>query len=693
MGDIKKQAIHRDAFFTDESRLFRYPEEPEAGDRVIIRFRAAREDKIDVYLVINGNEKPMTPSMTKGVFTYYDCEIVMPKHKILYYFKIESEDETCYFSKMGCSAEPDPQYFYRATPGFHTPDWAKGAVFYQIYVDRFCNGNPDNDVETDEYFYINGHSVRIKDWNELPKAFDVRCFYGGDLQGVYQKLDYLQELGVDVIYFNPLFVSPSNHKYDSQDYDYIDPHIAVIKKDKDGLLPEGESSNKLAEKYIARTTDKENLEASNEYFAMLVEEIHRRGMKVVLDGVFNHCGSFNRWLDREQIYEGQNGYKAGAYVDRNSPYYDYFKFHEDEEKEWPYNNSYDGWWGHDTLPKLNYEGSEELVDDILRIAAKWVSPPYNVDGWRLDVAADLGHSERFNHEFWARFRKAVRDANPNAIILAEHYGDASAWLQGDQWDTVMNYDAFMDPIGWFMTGLDKHSDEFDWGLIGNGGWFMYNILSNMSKFQYPSLITAMNELSNHDHSRFLTRTNSTVGRIATRGSEAAGRGLRYGRFRAAVVFQMTWPGAPTIYYGDEAGVVGWTDPDNRRTYPWGHEDYELIEFHKYLIRMHKEISCLKTGCMKPLVGTQGLIAYGRFDEKNQAIIIINHLDEDRNVTLPAWQLEIPEGDGVLTRIMQTTDRYYSVGIVKEDVHNGNVRVRVPGGSATILVAGKYGYLN
>ena len=183
-------------------------------------------------------------------------------------------------------------------------------------------------------------------------------------------------------------------------------------------------SNRNASRYINRVTGLENLEASNQLFIELVEELHRRGMRIILDGVFNHCGSFNKWMDRERIYEQQPGYEKGAYVSGDSPYRSFFKFYN--EHEWPYNAFYDGWWGHDTLPKMNYEDSPKLEEDILRIAKKWVSPPYNVDGWRLDVAADLGFSQEYNHEFWRKFRKVIKEANPEAIILEEHYGDASS---------------------------------------------------------------------------------------------------------------------------------------------------------------------------------------------------------------------------------------------------------------------------
>ena len=366
-----------------------------------------------------------------------------------------------------------------------------------------------------------------------------------------------------------------------------------------------------------------------------------RGMKVILDGVFNHCGSFNKWMDRERIYEGEEDYEPGAYVSADSPYRSYFRFFKEGPENWPYNGNYDGWWGHDTLPKLNYEDSVKLENYILYIGRKWVSPPYNVDGWRLDVAADLGRSNEYNHEFWQKFRRAVKDANPNALILAEHYGDPSDWLKGDEWDTVMNYDAFMEPVTWFLTGMEKHSDEAREELLGNIDNFIGSMAHHMSNMLTPSLQVAMNELSNHDHSRFLTRTNHMVGRVEHLGPEAANEYVNKAVMREAVVMQMTWVGAPTVYYGDEAGVCGFTDPDNRRTYPWGHEDQELIAFHKEAIRIHKEHPALKTGSLKILGGEENILSYARFKGHDRIIVVINNRSERAEVKVPVWEAEIP----------------------------------------------------
>ena len=633
--------MNKTALFCDGTEGYVYPTEPKESELVTFRFRTAKDDVDRVGLVTSADTYVMEKECTQGEFDYYTFETRLGEEPFRYCFEVQSGTEKYYYGRCGISREILEYYNFVVVPGFSTPDWAKGAVMYQIFTDRFYNGDKSNDVETNEYYYIGDYSQRVTNWDKYPANMGVREFYGGDLQGVMDKLDYLQDLGVEVVYFNPLFVSPSNHKYDIQDYDYIDPHYGKIVDDGGEVLPNGVTDNSQATKYKKRTTGLKNLEASNELFIKLVEELHRRGMKVILDGVFNHCGSFNKWMDRERIYEGEEDYEPGAYVSADSPYRSYFRFFKEGPENWPYNGNYDGWWGHDTLPKLNYEDSVKLENYILYIGRKWVSPPYNVDGWRLDVAADLGRSNEYNHEFWQKFRRAVKDANPNALILAEHYGDPSDWLKGDEWDTVMNYDAFMEPVTWFLTGMEKHSDEAREELLGNIDNFIGSMAHHMSNMLTPSLQVAMNELSNHDHSRFLTRTNHMVGRVEHLGPEAANEYVNKAVMREAVVMQMTWVGAPTVYYGDEAGVCGFTDPDNRRTYPWGHEDQELIAFHKEAIRIHKEHPALKTGSLKILGGEENILSYARFKGHDRIIVVINNRSERAEVKVPVWEAEIP----------------------------------------------------
>ena len=680
---LMRPVFNMAALFSDETENYVSPMEPKPGDTVKIRIRTQKDNADCVYFISGALKEEMKLEFTEGRFDYYMIEIEAGTEPIYYYFEIQDGQARCFYNKCGVSRDLQQSKSFCISPGFSTPDWAKGAVMYQIFTDRFCNGDKTNDVLDKEYIYIGEPTHQVKDWNKVPAHMGVREFYGGDLQGVMDKLDYLQDLGVEVVYFNPLFVSPSNHKYDIQDYDYIDPHFGKIVSDEGELVRDWEQDNIRATRYINRVTGLDNLEASNELFVTLVEELHRRGMKVILDGVFNHCGSFNKWMDRERIYEHQESYEKGAFITADSPYRTFFKFQN--EHEWPYNQFYDGWWGHATLPKLNYEESPKLEDYIIRIAKKWVSPPYNVDGWRLDVAADLGFSQEYNHTFWRRFRKAVKEANPNAIILAEHYGDPSSWLRGDQWDTVMNYDAFMEPMTWFFTGMEKHSDDYQPGMLGNADSFMGAMTYHMASMMAPSLQVAMNELSNHDHSRFLTRTNGKVGRVSTLGSGAASEGVKPEVMREAVVMQMTWPGAPTVYYGDEAGVCGFTDPDNRRTYPWGSEDQQMIAFHKSIIALHKKYPVLAHGSLKFLHGSYNCLAYGRFSRKCQIAVVFNNNTSEREIRIPVWQIGVTNRQ-VMRRIFLTDASGFTEEAAVYPVLSGEMTITMAGTSAVILIA-------
>ena len=673
--------LNKKAIFSDGTLTYRNPMEPEPGETVTIRCRTGKNNVDSVYFISGQVRQLMEKELTEGPFDYYKVEITVGQEPLLYFFEINAGRIRCFYNERGISKDLQEYYMFSIVPGFKTPDWAKGAVMYQIFVDRFYNADPSNDVENREYIYIKEGTKKVDDWYRLPDAMDVRSFYGGDLKGVMEKLDYLQELGVEVVYLNPIFVSPSNHKYDIQDYDYVDPHFGVIVNDGGEPLPEWENDNARASKYIQRVTDRENLEASNELLIKLIEEIHRRGMKIILDGVFNHCGSFNKWLDRERIYEGAQGYAPGAYVSADSPYRNFFKFNN--EHEWPYNPYYDGWWGHDTLPKLNYEQSRELYDYVLGVARKWVSPPFSADGWRLDVAADLGHTGEFNHKFWKDFRRVVKEANPQALIVAEHYGNPGAWLQGDEWDTVMNYDAFMEPITWFLTGMEKHSDEFRPDMLGNAENLVGALKHHMSNFLMPSMLVAMNELSNHDHSRFLTRTNHVVGRVGRLGHEKAEEGINKGVFREAVVAQFTMPGAPTIYYGDEAGLCGFTDPDNRRSYPWGREDLELLDFHKEMIRIHKENKVLTFGSILLLAAEQNMVSYARFDRRQQIVIAMNNREEEAPMEISVWETGIPL-ECELERLMLTTREGHTTEPERYRAVEGRLELRLPPFSSVIL---------
>lgn len=670
LGTIK--GIYKEALFSDGTADYRTPVECDPGDRVRIRFRTLK-DNVDKVLFIKTDmnseeEVAMKKVSSDELFDYYEIGTTVGSVPVCYYFEVLKGEEHCIYSRLGPEGNLGHRFYFTITPGFHVPEWMQGCVMYQIFTDRFRNGDPSNNVRTGEYSYLERSSEEVTDWNAPIDTLDVGRFYGGDLQGVLEKLPYLKALGVEAIYLNPIFVSPSNHKYDCQDYEHIDPHYTVIKKDGD---------------YDCRTADPVNLEASDRFFADFVKTCHEAGIRVIIDGVFNHCGSFNRMMDKAGIYQRTGGYELGAYISPDSIYRKYFRFEDQRREAWPGNDSYEKWWGNDTLPKLNYEESEELREYILSIGKKWVSAPYGVDGWRLDVAADLGHSEEYNHDFWRAYRKAVKEANPEAVIFAEHYGDAYPWLQGDQWDTIMNYDAFMEPVTWFLTGMEKHSDFYRPDLEGNGRAFFDGMKRAQCAMQTVSVMSAMNELSNHDHSRFLTRTNKTIGRLGDRGSQAASENLNYGLFSAAVVIQMTWPGAPAIYYGDEAGLCGWTDPDNRRPYPWGNENHQVLDFHTYMVSLHKH-PVFRRGSWKELYAGRYLIAYGRMCGKNIAFVVVNAGDCTQEVDLPLWQLGITD-DMTVTRVVKTDINRYNVGLHHRAARNGMLHCIMEPYSAKVYI--------
>ena len=729
--------LNMDAIFADETKEYVNPYDPDPGNTVCFRLRTAKNnvDAAFLHIVdgsdisesdtfdsnasssfnsIHGNPQniPMVKTDQDELFDYYSARYTVGSHELRYYFSIENtmkdtienidkntdkntgntgntgKNNVCnceikrryFYNKKGLHEGADPAYNFKIIPGFRTPDWAKGAVMYQIFVDRFYNGDKTNDPLDHEYLYI-GRVARAFNWDEPVLPDDVCNFYGGDLQGIIDKMGYLSSLGIEAIYLNPIFVSPSSHKYDIQDYDYVDPHFGVIKKDEGSVLTFDDFSNRYATKYMSRTADKVNLQASNELLIKMVEAAHRHGIKVILDGVFNHCGSFNKWLDKAGFYKTM-GYPGGAYAYQKSPYHNYFLWYD---RNWPNNDCYDSWWGNDNHPKLNYEDAPELYEYIMEVGRKWVSPPYNADGWRLDVAADLGRSPEFNHKFWQDFRKAVKSANPNAIILAEHYGDVSPWISGGEWDTVMNYDAFMEPLTWFLTGMNKHSEEHLPHLKGDAFAFESAMRYYMARFNIHALSVSMNQLSNHDHSRFLTRTSGQTGRLHTKGPAAAEEGVNKSIMMEAVVFQMTWPGAPTIYYGDEAGMTGWTDPDNRRPFPWGKEDKVIMELHQEAIALRKKYPVLRYGSTEFLWNEHGLISFGRWNKKEQIAVILNNNPWTKEIRLPVWKMGIRSG--TMRQILATHQNKVHKDIQPFTVESGTVALTMPGYSSMVLVIG------
>ncbi len=648
--------------FSDQTEMFFYPVQPKNYDTVTILFRTGRYQAEKVLLCVDGIKEEMQWAYDANDFDYYSVNVGLETRKVRYYFEIITKDERCWYGKKGVVFDEGYVTRFDIIPGFEVPEWLQGAVMYHIFVDRFANGNKSNDIANFEYRYLGRVSKWVKNWEEQPELFDVCNFHGGDLKGIIDKLDYLKDLGVEVIYLNPIFVSPTNHKYDTMDYHHIDPQIGRIVDKKNGVLSET------------------NLEASDKVFIRLVREAHKRKMRVIIDGVFNHCSHMGRWMDYAGLYKRSSPVRSGAFGNPRSRYRNYFRFYDKEHL------NFECWWNNQNLPKLNYEESKQLYDEIMRVGEKWVSEPFNADGWRLDVAADLGHSREFNHKFWRDFRYHVKKANPEAVIIAEHYDNAYPWLQGDQWDTVMNYTAFMEPVTWFLTGMEKHSDCFRPDLLGNPWSFEEAMREHCAEFMQTSLFAAMNQLDNHDHSRFLTRTNHYVGRLTQDNAKMAEFNVDKGVLRQAVVMQMTWPGAPTLYYGDEAGMCGFTDPDNRRAFPWGNIDVRLHRFYKKTIALRKTYPMLRTASCRIVYCDHGLLGYVRFTEKQQIYVMISTRDTEAKVEIPAWmagRAGYLETD-TLTRVLFTAGAEVRYEPKTFRLHYGILTLTVPPHSASVF---------
>lgn len=364
-----------------------------------------------------------------------------------------------------------------ASPEFRTPDWVKDAVFYQVFPDRFFNGDAGNDPEN------------TRPWGSKPT---VDNFMGGDLNGLAQKMGYLKSLGVNSLYLNPIFTAPSNHKYNTTDYDNVDPAFG-----------------------------------GNNAFKHLMETTRRNGMHVMLDGVFNHTSHQHDWFTDVREHGPQS-----KYWDRYEVYNWPIQYHRDAEGVLR-SRDYNSWWDYATLPELNTEHPqvrETFLTGQNAVVKKWMKE-YGIDGWRMDVADEV------EADFWREARKQIKATDPDAYLLAEKWDDASAMLQGDQFDGAMNYRYFQQPAVSFFAKKEITADDF----------------VNRLKNNYPreAQFAAFNLLSSHDTPRFIT--------------EAGGD---WYRMRPAAIFQMTYVGAPVIYYGEELGLEGGKDPDSRRAFPW-----------------------------------------------------------------------------------------------------------------------------
>lgn len=629
--------VEWDGLFHDQGPLFDLAPEPTSTQSVTLKLRTFKGDITSAnikYWDTADNAFHWIPMVwdsndPTGTFDYWRGTIPASSSIKYYRFQINDGSSTVWYNAYGpSSSEPSSGDFF-IIPDFKTPDWLKNGVMYQIFPDRFYNGNPSNDVQTGEYTY-NGTPTEKKAWGSSvyadPGYNNSLVFFGGDLEGIDQKLGYIKNtVGANILYLNPIFKAPTNHKYDTQDYMTVDPAFGT-----------------------------------NSTLQTLASHIHSsaNGPKgyLILDGVFNHTGDSHPWFDKYNNFSTQ-----GAYESKSSPWFNYYTF-----TAWP--NSYASFLGFSSLPKLNYGQSGSAVRGIIynntdSIAKSYLNSPYSIDGWRLDAAQYVdangnNGSDATNHQIWSEFRNAVKGVNRNAAIIGEYWGNANPWTaQGNQWDAATNFDGFTQPVSEWITGKDYQNNpaslstsQFDSWLRGTRANYPTNVQQSM-----------MNFLSNHDIPRFGTRAEGDIWKTYL-----------------ALFFQMTYVGTPTIYYGDEYGMQGGADPDNRRTFDWsqGTSSNSAVALTRKLISIRNEYPALRTGSFMTLLtdDPNKIYAYGRFDAKNRIAVVLNNDTVSHTVTVPVWQLSMTNGSTVTDKISGKT---YTV-------QNGTVTITINGHYGAIL---------
>ena len=580
----------RKGYYVDLNRI--------SDEQYELRFNWFPSLPADLIALIDGVSFPLYRLGITGNQEVFHCLFTCPRTFCNIKIKIQGADNILFWGAEGFSFQEDgvTPYLLELSnyPIFSVPEWVSHSVIYQIFPDRFCNGDPSNDPDfSEDYYkdcrtppppgeYLPAHAEYfhlVEDWYDisylkqspwLPEGKpDWWCFYGGDIEGVRQKLPYLKDLGVNLLYFNPLWQAKSNHKYDAADFKKVDPHFATEDEMK-----------------------------------AFVKEAHQNGMKIILDVAFNHTGEAF-WAFRDVVEKGPN-----------SPYwlwYDWYK--------WPLPNPlppdfnpreyYQCWWGIKDMPDLNYDLSRphpaenyvrdinkavpnrSLVNHILECVQWWLMN-IDIDGFRLDIPNEVPYW------FWELFRQEVRAMKPDAWLVGEIWHSGKGWVNHHYFDSVMNYAYFKDPVlEFFILGIcDKKN-------------FCARIENGLAQYPIQGIKAMMNLLGSHDTIRILELANGDVSRL-----------------KLALLFQMTFIGAPHIYYGDEIAMLGGKDPDNRRPFNWKWEEnpvaIDLREYYKNLIKLRLSNPLLMDGEFRFLPAPEGLLAWRRYNENGRIDVVLNY---------------------------------------------------------------------
>ncbi|NJN18411.1 MAG: maltodextrin glucosidase [Oscillochloris sp.] len=575
-----------DSIHHDGSPLYVQVDAAKLGANAKIRLRAAVAAPIEVVFLRScpdGEQSmvAMRESHADTVCRWWEIELPLHMLRTGYRFLVRGDGRGHWYTAAGVQAHyPTDANDFKLLADYHAPAWVRDAVFYQIFPDRFADGDPNTNVRDGEYDY-RGQPVTTRAWGELPrKEFAPIEFYGGDLQGIAQRLDYLADLGVSALYLNPIFTAPSNHKYDVASYEEIDPHLG------------GESG-----------------------LQVLRRGLDDHEMRLMLDIVPNHCGATHPWF-------------VAAQADPYGPTAEFFTFrkHPDE---------YESWLGVHTLPKLNYRSPalrELMYAGSEAIMRRWLREPYQIDGWRIDVANMLGRQGPHNlgHKIGRGIRRAIKAERPDAYILGEHFFDGTPHLQGDELDAAMNYQGFTFPVWRWLAGFEISS-------AWNQPWADTRPLDTAVLAQQWQAFRAaipwqivqqqFNLLGSHDTPRLRTilADNPT-------------------RMRAAATLLFTYPGVPCIYYGDEIGLAGGGDPDCRRPMPWDEQawDVDLRAWYRRLAHLRRNAPALRWGGFQLLYAAGDTLAFLREAPEERLIVVVRRADDGLRA-LPVHHGGLPDG--------------------------------------------------
>ncbi len=526
-------------------------------------------------------EIPFARAEETADYVLWRTEFTLERGLYFYWFRVEKADGSFRLFRQGdgTNMEAGDKWQLSAIPAdFTTPDFARGAVMYQILPDRFYQAGECDLTDKLRPFRIHADKSETPDYTADAAGNWCSDFYGGNLAGIREKLPYLQELGVEVLYLNPIFMAYTNHRYDTADYKRVDPMLGT-----------------------------------EEDFAALCSAAHARGMHVILDGVFSHTGSNSVYFDQMHVFG------CGAASDPCSPYREWYRFRH-------YPDDYDAWWNMPTLPNVN-ELTESYVNYIIEdddsVIAHWLR--LGADGFRLDVVDELPD------EFVARFKRRLRELKPDALLLGEVWEDASnkraysvsrRYFVDGELDSVMNYP-------WRTAILRYVKGEDD-------GTALRQSIEQLTENYPPQVLQCvMNCLGTHDTARLLTVLGDdfagSKAEKAERFLTPEQRKTAIDRLLPALVLQFTLPGMPSVFYGDEAGLQGFEDPFCRRFFPWGREDKPIEALYRALIRLRRESPALRTGALRVTAAGGGKIAYERVCEEQTAKIYVNRSPE-------LWQL-------------------------------------------------------